>query len=294
MAGAAAYNVYRSPVSGGGYVKANGSPVTGTDFDDTGLRNGQTYYYVVRALDAAGNESGPSNEGRALPHLTIGWANLQWPPTLSHTISVDPHRQRLRPGLDRRRDEPAGRDADAAGPARLRPRRQRPGRQRGVDVGGRGVQHRRGQQRRVRRDPAARAVGTFDYAYRYSTTNGRDWVYADLDGIGNGYSPAQAGADRERERRHDRRRPLRAGLQVTVGLAGVDRARVGRRAGDPSLYGYEVLRGDRRRPVRRSRGSRPRRTRTAVTEGNTYHYVVRSLDTSFNRSGNSSEVSATA
>ncbi len=36
-------------------------------------------------------------------------------------------------------------------------------------------------------------TGTFDYAYRYSTTNGCDWVYADLDGIGNGYSPAQAG-----------------------------------------------------------------------------------------------------
>ena len=29
------------------------------------------------------------------------------------------------------------------------------------------------------------AVGTYDYAYRYSTTEGRDWVYADLDGIGN-------------------------------------------------------------------------------------------------------------
>ena len=37
-------------------------------------------------------------------------------------------------------------------------------------------------------------TGTFDYAYRYSTTNGRDWIYADLDGIGNGYSPAQAGS----------------------------------------------------------------------------------------------------
>ena len=33
-------------------------------------------------------------------------------------------------------------------------------------------------------------AGTFDYAYRYSTTNGRDWTYADLDGIGNGYSAA--------------------------------------------------------------------------------------------------------
>jgi hypothetical protein len=33
---------------------------------------------------------------------------------------------------------------------------------------------------------------------------------------------------------------------------------------------------------------------TAVVEGATYYYVVRSLDQSFNRSGNSAEVSATA
>jgi len=37
------------------------------------------------------------------------------------------------------------------------------------------------------------STGPFDYAYRYSTTNGRDWIYADLDGISNGYSAAQAG-----------------------------------------------------------------------------------------------------
>ena len=38
------------------------------------------------------------------------------------------------------------------------------------------------------------AIGMFDYAYRYTVTNGRDWVYADLDGIQNGYSAAQAGS----------------------------------------------------------------------------------------------------
>ena len=86
--GAAGYNVYRSPVSGGGWVKANAAPVTGTSFTDTGLRNAQTTYYVVRALDGPGNESGPSNEVNAVPHYAIGWANLQWPPTLNHTISA--------------------------------------------------------------------------------------------------------------------------------------------------------------------------------------------------------------
>ncbi|MGZ8694127.1 MAG: pullulanase X25 domain-containing protein, partial [Gaiellaceae bacterium] len=88
VAGAAGYDVYRSPVSGGGYVKANGARLTGTTFTDTGLRNATPYFYVVRTHDAAGNASGDSNEVSALPHLTIGWANLQWPPTLTHTISA--------------------------------------------------------------------------------------------------------------------------------------------------------------------------------------------------------------
>ncbi|HSP72621.1 MAG TPA: alpha-amylase family glycosyl hydrolase, partial [Gaiellaceae bacterium] len=71
--GAAGYDVYRSPVSGGGYVKVNDAPLTATSFTDSGLENGVLEYYVVRALDAAGNASLPSNEVSARPHLTIGW-----------------------------------------------------------------------------------------------------------------------------------------------------------------------------------------------------------------------------
>jgi glycosidase len=89
VAGAASYNLYRSPVSGGGWVKV-GSGLTGSSFtDNTGLINARTYYYVVTASDAAGNESRYSNEVNAVPQYTIGWANLQWPPTINHTISVN-------------------------------------------------------------------------------------------------------------------------------------------------------------------------------------------------------------
>ena len=49
---------------------------------------GVMHYYVVRALDGPGNESASSNEVTALTHLVIGWSNLQWPPSLNHTISV--------------------------------------------------------------------------------------------------------------------------------------------------------------------------------------------------------------
>ena len=88
VAGATGYDVFTSPVTGGGYVKANGAPVTGTSFSITGLTNARTAYVVVRALDRAGNASAPSNEASGIPHPAIGWANLQWPPTLATAISA--------------------------------------------------------------------------------------------------------------------------------------------------------------------------------------------------------------
>jgi glycosidase len=95
VSGAVSYNVYRSPLTGGGFVRVNTDPLGGTTFTDTGLNNAQTYFYVVTALDETGNESPYSNEVSAVPHYTIGWANLQWPPTINHTISaVNPPRTR--------------------------------------------------------------------------------------------------------------------------------------------------------------------------------------------------------
>jgi hypothetical protein len=66
--------------------------------------------------------------------------------------------------------------------------------------------------------------------------------------------------------------------------------------GDASLYGYEVLRSSTAGGPYEMIGltTDTMFTDTAVTEGTTYYYVVRSLDMSFNRSGNSAEVSATA
>jgi hypothetical protein len=53
--GAASYNVYRSPVSGGGWVKANDAPLNGTSFTDTGLANAKPYYFAVTAVDMTVN-----------------------------------------------------------------------------------------------------------------------------------------------------------------------------------------------------------------------------------------------
>ena len=61
------YNVYRSLTSGSGYSKINGSLAATSDYTDTGLANGITYYYVVTAVDLGNNESGYSNEASATP-----------------------------------------------------------------------------------------------------------------------------------------------------------------------------------------------------------------------------------
>lgn len=61
------YVVYRSTTAGSGYVEVGRTDAATTQFTDTGLTTGTTYYYVVRALDVANNLSGVSNEASAVP-----------------------------------------------------------------------------------------------------------------------------------------------------------------------------------------------------------------------------------
>lgn len=63
-AGATSYNVKRATTSGGPYTTV-GSPTT-TSFTNTGLTNGTTYFYVVTAVNTAG-ESGNSSQVSAIP-----------------------------------------------------------------------------------------------------------------------------------------------------------------------------------------------------------------------------------
>jgi glucosylceramidase len=68
-AGASSYVVKRATVSGGPYTNVNTS-VTATNFTDTGLTGGTTYYYVVAATNVAGT-SGNSNQASAVPTIVI-------------------------------------------------------------------------------------------------------------------------------------------------------------------------------------------------------------------------------
>jgi len=62
----AGYNVYRSLQSGGPYSKINAVLDAATSYTDASVAMGQTYYYVVAAVNASGEESKYSNQTQAV------------------------------------------------------------------------------------------------------------------------------------------------------------------------------------------------------------------------------------
>jgi len=62
----AGYNIYRATTAGGPYTKLNVTMSAATAYTDSSVQSGVTYFYVVRAVDAAGAESLNSNETTAV------------------------------------------------------------------------------------------------------------------------------------------------------------------------------------------------------------------------------------
>jgi fibronectin type 3 domain-containing protein len=60
------YNVYRGGQSGGPYTKSNATAVTLISYTDSVVQSGQTYFYVVTAIDSNNLESVYSNEVSAV------------------------------------------------------------------------------------------------------------------------------------------------------------------------------------------------------------------------------------
>jgi fibronectin type 3 domain-containing protein len=59
------YNVYRATQPGGPYTKLNSSPIRETNYADSAVQSGQTYFYVVTAVNGNGVESRFSNKVQA-------------------------------------------------------------------------------------------------------------------------------------------------------------------------------------------------------------------------------------
>jgi predicted phage tail protein len=78
----AGYFLYRSDLESGPFIRINADPLANASYMDVGLVPGGRYWYIVRAVDRAGNPSVDSVPASALAGLpsptTFDWNSLRW------------------------------------------------------------------------------------------------------------------------------------------------------------------------------------------------------------------------
>ena len=74
----AGYNIYRSEVSGSGFVQENVSLLISATYSDSNVLDATTYFYKVSAVDSAGNESPLSTEIFATTNNPVITQNEAW------------------------------------------------------------------------------------------------------------------------------------------------------------------------------------------------------------------------
>jgi hypothetical protein len=84
--GATSYNVYRGTTAGGESATPIATGITTTAYPDTGLTNGQIYYYEVAAVNSAGT-SPMSNEASATPEASGGDPTIGALPSYNDTYA---------------------------------------------------------------------------------------------------------------------------------------------------------------------------------------------------------------
>jgi len=286
------YNVYRSHVYGGGYAKIG--EATGTTYVDDTVTNGTLYYYVVTAVSTLGVESGFSNEVSALPHYTIDWANLQWPLEFTHTVGITPTQ-------------------DIYGQVYIAGVTSEPGATEGLLAQvGYGISTTNfvswttwvdatfnanaGNNDEFKAQLLPEVPGEFIYLYRYSTTGGRDWVYAGIGGTAMipvpGVMHVLSAADTT---------PPSAPLNLRVVHWGTDHITMQwDPVSAPDLAGYDIYRyAEGEAPTAAAFLARVWAPTTiytdaAVVVNTVYTYTVQALDTSLNKSAFSNPASGRA
>ena len=280
---AARYALYRSPVVGGGYTAVTLTASTG--FTDTSVSNGRRYFYVVRAIDAAGNEGAMSNEATAVPAWPVAWAIIQSPKTVTTTLGITPteniYGQVWVPGL-----------TDAGGPtsgiiAELGYGAIGSAPSSWTNWKGMAYNVTVGNNYEYFTTLLPQITGTFDMIARFSTNLGLNWVYADRDGVGISNPARLIVLDAS-----DTTPPAAPTLTVT-GVAGTQVRLSWTSVPDAAQYWLY------RRVVSGTYGAPTAVVTTTsyndngVTTGVPYSYVVRAVDNALNVSPDSNEVGAT-
>ena len=295
VAGANEYTLYRSPVSGGGYVAIT-TGLTGTDYTDNDVTNGKNYYYVVTSSDLVGNESENSNEASALPHYAIGWANLQWPPSMNHTISVFNRTENAygQVWIGGATDQP-GATPGLLAQLGYGPEGSNPDGNANWSWMDASFNVDAGNNDEFKASLLPDMLGTFDYVYRYSTTNGRDWLYADMNGpIPSGNLPSNPGKLTVVSSGDQTAPAQPTGLSVSgASPAAISLAWNTHPNTDGDLAGFEIYR-DGALLATVLDASATGYADTSVVENATYDYHLIAIDGSYNRSSPSNTVNATA
>jgi len=296
---AAGYDVYRSPVSGGGYVLLNATPLANTSYSDSSseLRSGQRYHYVVRAVDSVGNESADSSEASAVPFYRIGWANLQWPPTLNYTVSArnstdTVYGQVFIDGVTSQAGATPGLTAQLGyGPQESDPRTWDSwvAMEFNVDAGN-------NDEYQGELHPSL--PGTYSYFTRYSTNAGEQWVYGDLDGLESGSFADQT--DRPGtltvQPNADQIPPEAPGALQALNNGATSIALTWTSSVSTDVYRYDVYRsttdGGGYAKIASDLGESTGYTDTGLQTSTRYYYIVRAVDDAANESTNSDQASA--
>ncbi|GAB4580318.1 MAG: hypothetical protein Fur0022_30580 [Anaerolineales bacterium] len=300
---ATSYDIYRSTLSGGAYEYI--TTITDTNYIDTGLENAVTYYYVVVSRDdTTGLESGFSNEAAGTPHhdLSTAWYNLQWPPTITHTIST------ITPTVNIYGQLWISGATGGSGPAT--------GIIAQVGYALSGTQpitstawiwvnmaydSPQGNNDQFVGNLLPDFLGTYHYATRYSSDGGQTWYYADLGGPG--YNPEQAGilwvvpSSDTTPPATPQNLTLDETTPSSISFSWDPN-------GDADLAGYEVYRqeisatlqtpADGFTRIAQLDASHTAYTDLTVVADHTYEYYILAYDTSFNRSEASNIITGTA
>ncbi|MFN8622886.1 MAG: alpha-amylase family glycosyl hydrolase [Chloroflexota bacterium] len=279
---AASYRVLRSDVPGGGYTTI--ATTTDPAFTDTTVRNGAPAFYVIQALDAAGNVSPRSPETRADPAFVLTDLRLDAPAQLTATVSaVDPGPSV--PVAVSVAEAPAGlgsglRVEVGAGPVGSDPATDPdwtwlPATLTAED----------GTAATFTGNVPATRAGASDVAARASVDGGATWTVADRTGSADGYAPADA-AHLDAVPSADTTPPPAPGAPVLQDVAGDHVQLSWSPVVADDLYAYRVLRDDGAggplAPIATS--TRTQYTDASVEAGATYRYAIEAVDTSLNAS----------